>query len=164
MIIVCEGVDNSGKSTLALWLAKRLKGIYVKTENIPPRDKFLPQYANILTAAQLYGNGIVVSDRHHAISEPIYGPICRGSSSISVSAATAYLTQVNAYVYCRPSNERIIATMPEREQMSGVIQNVQRLIDAYDKFFEAPDARVWRYDWTKDSSEALAQEILRYAQ
>lgn len=165
MIIVVEGADNSGKTTIALNLAKRLKAIYVKSENIPPEERFLGQYGMILTSANVYGNGIVISDRHHAVSDPIYGPIVRGWTKLDVDEALAHIRRIDAFVYCRPTEDVITRTMNERKQMAGVAQNAHKLIQAYDKFFaqEFIRTKVWIYDYTKDSEEVLAREIQRYA-
>lgn len=168
MIIVVEGCDNSGKTTIALKLAKRLKGLYLKSENIPPKREYLAQYMGLLAVAELYGNGIVVSDRHHAVSEPIYGSIIRGGHQLEEIAIQLALTQISAFVYCRPSDELIIGKMPEREQMPGVLRNARKLIEAYDQYFESTyldfQHKVWTYDYTKNSDEALALEILRYTE
>lgn len=167
MIIVVEGVDNSGKTSIAMWLAKRLKGLYLKSEHIPPEAMQLRQYMNILTVAEIYGNGIIVSDRHHAVSDPIYGHILRGGTKLESDLIERAMKQIHAFVYCRPSDELIIDRMAERDQMAGVLPNVRRIIQAYDFYFEDTflDQRhkVWTYDYTKDSEEALAQEILKYA-
>lgn len=165
MIIVVEGTDNAGKTTLALSMAKKMKAIYVKSENIPPKDEYLDQYSTILIACQEYGNGIVITDRHHAVSEPIYGPIVRGASSIDQKFAAAFLGGINAFVYCRPSNSVITRTMNEREQMKGVSHNIEAIIEMYDKFFAQPHIRerTWVFDWTKDLEQVLIEEIRRYA-
>lgn len=166
MIIIVEGVDNSGKTILANKLAKKLKAILIKTENIPPEATALYQYAGILQAAEAYGNGIVVSDRHAAISDPIYGPICRGWTKLLLGECANEIDRVDAIVYCRPSDELILSNLSERDQMAGVVTNVKALIDAYDQFFgqlELKNGKVWRYDWSKDDVNILAQEIQRYA-
>jgi thymidylate kinase len=164
MIIVVEGTDNAGKTTLALSIAKQMKAIYVKSENIPPKNEYLNQYSFILTAASEYGNGIVISDRHHAVSEPIYGPLVRGASSIDVQQAEFQLRSIEVFIFCRPPNERITKTMNERKQMAGVDRNIDKIIERYDKFFLREDirGRTWRYDWTKDSEQLLMAEIKRH--
>lgn len=165
MIIVVEGTDNAGKTTLALSIAKQMKAIYVKSENIPPKDEYLPQYAHLLNKGEDYGNGIVITDRHHAVSEPIYGPIVRGASSVTLRLAEDYLAAIDVFVFCRPPNEAITRTMNERKQMPGVDRNIHQIIDRYDKFFLREDirGRTFRYDWTKDSEQLLMAEIKRYA-
>lgn len=164
--IVVEGVDNSGKTTIALKLVKRLKGIYLKTEFIPPERESLAQYATIIEAATYYGNGIVISDRHAAVSDPIYGPIVRGWTKLEWDEVLVQIANVEAFVYCRPSDDVIMRTISTREQMAGVVKNTHALIQAYDAFFgelESRTARVWRYDYTKDDTEVLAREIHKYA-
>ena len=113
----------------------------------------------------MYGNGLVITDRHHCVSEPIYGPIVRGASSISPSICPTFLRQVGIFIYCRPGNKVITMNMNERQQMSGVVNNIEAIIQEYDKFFlsEGIKERTLRYDWTKDSEQVLVQEIKRHA-
>ncbi len=167
MIIVVEGCDNSGKSTIAAKLAKRLRGLLIKSEHIPPLNEHLQEYMEVLQAAEMYGNGVVVSDRHHVVSEPIYGDIIRGGHKLKEVTIKQALDQISAFVYCRPSDELILGTMAERQQMAGVTKNASALLKGYDQFFgsdfEYYRQKVWTYDYTKDSEEALAREIQIYA-
>jgi adenylate kinase family enzyme len=164
MIIVVEGPDNAGKTTLALLLAKRLKAIYVKTEFIPPERGSLAEYSRILEAAEAYGNGKVISDRYAAVSDPLYGPIVRGWTKLDPEQVQEELSKVDAFVYCRPPDGHMLKTMNVREQMDGVTKNANELIRAYDLFFQEMTAwgKVWRYDWSKDDPNILAREIQKY--
>lgn len=167
MIIVVEGCDNSGKTTLALALAKHLKAIFLKTERVPPFADDLFAYHRILEKAVQYGEHRVVSDRHAAISDPIYGPIIRGHTRLREDDVNRCIEEMDVIVYCRPPDKMIIGNMPERQQMHGVIQNVADLIRAYDEFFandpRLARKRVFTYDWTRDSSVQLFEEIKRLA-
>lgn len=159
MIIVIEGPDNGGKTTLAAFLAKQLRAVYVKVER-PRRAVDLVAYQSILEVARGY-SGIVVSDRHVAISEPIYGTIIRGSHELGQNDINMCLGQLDVVVYCRPPMAAIMRTMDERPQMEGVIENTTQIVDAYDEFF-APSSR-WplqlQYDFTRHNPGQIANLI-----
>jgi hypothetical protein len=72
MHIIIEGIDNSGKSTLALELAKRL---YMPVINRIPGDD--EPFENIVVYFSFAEQGYIV-DRLH-ISEMVYGPIKRNA-------------------------------------------------------------------------------------
>ena len=82
MILILEGVDLAGKSTVAEALARRLK-----TEVIhhgPPRSDLplIQQYSREIEAYQPGSGQHLVFDRLH-VGEGVYGPIKRGSSLLS---------------------------------------------------------------------------------
>lgn len=164
-IIVVEGCDNAGKTTIAMKIAKRFKALFVKTEAVPPKPHFLNQYQTVLESARYYGNGVVVSDRHMAISEVIYGTIVRSHPQMDViEAAKVVVNSIDLLIYCRPPDATILHTMPERDQMHGVLENARALIHAYDEYFSnLTHKHFLRFDWTRDSEEALYQEIQSYA-
>lgn len=161
-IIVVEGVDNSGKTTLALELAKRLRAVFVKVER-PAKGNDLPAFSNILEVASLY-SGIVVIDRHVAISEPIYGEIIRGGHALREDEMKSAIARVTDIVYCRPPTDVIMGTLEVRGQMEGVVKHAAELLKAYDFLFEedVPGVghKLHRYDYTqKDALVNLLKEL-----
>jgi|SRR5579863_718761 len=157
MIIVVEGCDNAGKTTLALDLAKRLRAVFLKVER-PARGVDLMAFANLLEVAKSY-SGIVVTDRHVAISEPIYGNIIRGGHSLKTEDLALARERIDLVVYCRPPNARIFSTMADREQMEGVIEQGESILCAYDDLFFTPGPRHTRYDYTTMTVDDLLQRI-----
>ena len=133
MIIVVEGMDNTGKTTLAMKIAKAMRAVYVKAER-PAVGPDLLVYQNILETATQY-TGICVADRHVAISEPIYGTICRGGHQLDEKDIESCIKRLGLIVYCRPPDRTIHRTIDLRPQMEGVVANTDRLITAYDEFF-----------------------------
>lgn len=140
MIIVIEGPDNTGKTTLGLAIAKQLRAVFVKAER-PSSGVRLQNFHNILEYAKTY-SGTVVADRHVAISEPIYGQIIRGGHQLDPSEMSACLNRIDVIVYCRPPRDRILETIDERPQMEGVVTKLNEIIHAYDY---ALDPRTWCY-------------------
>lgn len=130
MIIIVEGMDNAGKTTLCQFLAKQLRAVYIKVER-PRRAVDLLAYQHILETANAY-SGMVVTDRHVAISEPIYGPICRGKHDLKQEEIDLCANRFQALIYCRPPLALIMKTIAERPQMSGVEEHTEQLVEAYD--------------------------------
>lgn len=160
MIIVVEGPDNGGKTTLAQYLAKQLRAVFVKVER-PRRAVDLTAYQNILEVARSY-SGIVVTDRHVAISEPIYGKIVRGGHDLKEADILLCLDRLDAVIYCRPPIERIIATISERAQMEGVVENTTAIVQAYDDWYNENLSRfrfIGHYDYTEDDSRVVLHNL-----
>lgn len=100
MNIVLEGHDNSGKSTLAAMLAKRLgREIYSSEgpEKYPGELALRVSYYNLQTNA--------IFDRHPCVSDLIYS-IARGKpSSLSEDVVQRFYAQPKIFIYCDPLNK-----------------------------------------------------------
>lgn len=153
MIIVVEGPDNAGKTTLALELAKKLRALFVKAERPRHRPDLLI-YQGILEQAQRY-SGLVVVDRHLAISEPIYGSIIRGGHDLDADDIALCCSRMDAVIYCRPPTGVILASLSGRTHMSGVLENAGAIIRAYDALFHPESAwdNLFHYDFTKQNPQ-----------
>lgn len=136
-MVIVEGCDNAGKTTLVQRLSDELKLLTVLNRRRPRSLQQSWDYLTRIMPAMAYLPTVV--DRFMAVSEPIYGPICRGERLYSLADIVHQFKFVTKslgdhpplLVYCRPSNERIL-NFGDRPQMAGVIQNAQALIEAYD--------------------------------
>ncbi len=115
-----------------------------------------------MTQSQQY-SGCVVTDRHVAISEPIYGIICRGQHGLDQKHIDMALRRIDLLVYCRPPTLTIIGTIDDRPQMEGVVDNTPAIITAYDEFFETVPANRWEpYDFTTHTEQGLLERIAHH--
>lgn len=138
MIVVIEGPDNSGKTTLAVRLASMSGAVYLKSQRPSElKELQLAKFNHLLQSAERY-NGVAITDRHPAISELIYGKVLRGGHSLSPDSIENSLSYVDAIIFCRPHSEKLLSTLRERAHLDGVIDNASQLIEAY-------DAWAWRY-------------------
>jgi len=164
MIVVVEGPDNAGKTTLAMFLAKQLRAAYVKVER-PKAGVDLMRFQRILDVAEPY-SGFVVADRHVAISEPIYGTIIRGGHQLPSADINWCLNQIDVIIYCRPAVDKIASSISDRPQMEGVVENTRAIVRAYDEYMLEVhlDQRhlLRRYDYENDKSEHLVQWLRQY--
>ena len=138
-MIVIEGPDGAGKTTLKenllthhdLHLVRRhcdSDGPIVRLRSWVERDlKQIPQ------AADLY-------DRHALISEPIYGPIVRGSTVEGfsdpewfLSTWGSFLAQKPILIFCMPPLRTVMDNIhdPYISQMDGVERHIRAIYYSY---------------------------------
>lgn len=132
MIIVVEGVDGSGKTTLASRLAKELKAIYLKSEVRPQTLEAATFFhCMALTTSLRYP---VVCDRYPTISELIYGSL-RGKPQFSREWALKTYSDLNV-IYCCPKRSTIKENVSSHRDTSDVVENLDLLIDSYLSFMD----------------------------
>lgn len=173
-MIILEGPDGTGKTTLAERLAKEFNR-RVQHSGGPPKDQsdiFARQERAMQFALH---NAPVVMDRVPAISERIYGPIIRGKDPFQGSDYLPKLMQAMPLplIYCRPPleviRENMAATHSKKEHeteehFAGVMKRWETVIEAYDELIDEMQAgwvEVIRYDYTgrqsADAEQVIAQ-------
>lgn len=164
-VILIEGMDNSGKTTLVSKLAS-ITGYTVVHSSGPDKDQVKSWLNWIFLRAE--GGEDIIMDRCSLISEQVYGPELRGGSVFQDTewlGLWGRLMELNPkIVYCRPSRETICGTINNREQMEGVADHCLRLVEGYDSFFsyltESDLAKFWVYDYTKPNEEKALMDWL----
>ena len=176
MIIIVEGMDGTGKTTLIQQLAHHLDvkpKKFVKSSG-PDEDYRLNLIANTIseikeleTASMERGPIKRLYDRFPLISEAVYGPILRGHNcfgGLYHPLRRRLLALKTVIIYCRPDREVIQANVRQSPQMSGVLEHFKDLLDAYDKFFleltETPgNSYITIYNYTQDDVQDLIYRI-----
>lgn len=161
-MIIIEGVDNSGKSTLAMKLSQRLK------INLFRDPK--PEGMSLANAHRRLRPIRAIHDRCYAISDYVYGTVLREGPNLGELHADVILdllTHNYLVIYCRPENE-VILNNQGRGQMEGVIDNHIKLISEYDNFMQNLKrfgaCTVIEYDWKRDSFDLLLEKVKKYFQ
>ena len=161
-LVVVEGPDGAGKSTLIYRLKQESKRHFVVLHRANPPENVsqIVGATDILSAAS-FSDVNVVCDRHPFISEPIYGLTLRGKNLLeglyghSMLRATLADT-VDRVIYCRPPIEVIVENAKNQHQLSGVHERILTLIEAYDEMMGSIRNElgipVLRYDWTDELS------------
>lgn len=160
-MIIIEGCDNSGKTLLSAQLSKALN--VPARHSVAPNPAWTPLECLEHSSRQLRPQRIIL-DRVYAISEPVYGPICRGKNALGDQARQAIMDLYQRpylIIYCRPSKSTILKN-GGRDQMPGVLENHHRLIQKYDDFMldiiRFSKCTVIQYDWeNKTEMPALLQ-------
>lgn len=148
-MIIIEGCDNSGKSTLAARLAKDL-GVPVIHSTRPdlnskPEELLKHSQSQLIPAA-------VILDRIFAISEYVYGRVLRGGSLLKDKQVDALMDlhyRKHLIIYCRPK-DATIRDNRGRDQMDGVLDHMPQLIAEYDYLMSELDrtgATIIEYDY-----------------
>jgi thymidylate kinase len=158
LVIVLEGCDGAGKSTLAKMLCDTL-GYEYHHEGPPPADMApIARYGGLLEAyrwaihrRQIKG---VVLDRF-ALGERVYGPIYRNNERLSADEWKLIRRQLRAadalHVICMPKFEVCLSNWQARD--GEMIRDPEILRRVYDKYLdhvkEDPLGTHWIYDYTQ---------------
>jgi len=141
LIIIFEGCDGSGKSSLIKSTASFIQqvGFDVTTIHSPGSigyqgmlDFMNREYYNL----ELGEHTARLFDRVPPISENIYGPVLRNHSKLPLiphfTNLIYSLSQHNAYlVYCNPGFREIKQNIKKLPQMVGVKDNIDLIYDYY---------------------------------
>lgn len=156
MIVVVEGPDGSGKSTLIDNLRLTCSRHFVSLRRSGP-----PKNADELTSIIRWMTRMEVSlvplicDRYPLISEPIYGNAIRGTNLLDgiydVDAQKAIFKSVDRVIYCRPPTSVIYHKIHANPQLKGVVEKIEEITQNYDhvmKLLAHWGVHVTWYDWT----------------
>lgn len=149
-MIIIEGPDNAGKSTLAEKLSKALNIPVI--HSVRPEKGWKEKDVLYHSTWQLRPQEAIL-DRVYAISEYVYGRVIRGKTALGELHSEALFDLYNRpylIIYCRP-DDNVILDNKGRDQMDGVIQHHQTIIDEYDVLMEEIKrfsiGSVIHYDW-----------------
>lgn len=158
MIIILEGPDGSGKTTLAKRIAKRFNGnrihsggkIYTEKE-YDRRMEYLKKLAR--------GNTVNVIDRVTWISERIYSDALGRKKIVSEEKMNKDMKSLNCKViYCRPTSltiDRMVVDNSKEHKSPELYEQIKdnygKILEGYDTFFagKKPFVNI-KYDYDKD--------------
>ncbi len=153
-MIIIEGMDNTGKTTLIHQLSQQFKLPSARTGTYPRKVSDILNWHNWASAAPR----TLILDRHPAISDLVYGPILRGSTC-STHEIARVAREDHYLVYCCPPFGTVQRSYHEREQMEGTEENLMQIYTEYQKVMLeiAPD---FIYDFTNHRAlNALVRNI-----
>ena len=153
MNVVVYGCDNSGKTSLANHIADKFGFEYVRSKGGPNmQTKEVLDYLE----ENLNNSKKSVFDRFSIIEEFTNGIVLRGKDRFDDEYIDKdhFLSQIDMFIYACPSMDTV-KNFGDREQMDGIIDNIDKLRDLYTIFTENELACKGRplfiFDWTKDS-------------
>lgn len=165
IMIVLEGPDNCGKTTLANALSSALDLPVVHSEK--------PDFDNNgqLRLEWMARNPYTIYDRASCISEAVYGPICRNGSVYGREhwqILSRFLSHNPFIIFCECSKSRALQ-FNGREDMEGVHENAEALYDRYrevmvkvEKISSHTQAVVYKYNYEVDSPNNIVQLCKMY--
>lgn len=161
-IIVVEGCDGSGKTTLIERAREGQRERYfltVRASRYPPNVKTALQYLQWIKHQRDLD---LILDRIHFVSDRVYGPILRNENLFKDFPIEFGLQDVSAIVYARPPIETIRANLEKTQQMKGVAEHIDEVIEKYDvlmKMLEAKGRKVIQYDYTNDDPTSFWRHV-----
>ena len=165
MLIIVEGMDNSGKTTLVQRLSEDIKLLVMNNKRKPRDEAEMRDYLRLVNHVQWHFPTIL--DRLCTISEPIYGCLRKSGPVITPARADWHLLELKAMnpliIYCRPP-EATIFNWGDRPQMEGVIENGQALLKAYDESMDrmAPQFKIVKWDFTAYEYTWLLNQVVTH--
>lgn len=139
-MLIVEGADNSGKTTLVRRLAEEVRLLLIANKHKPRTKSQAFEFLNL--AIPLSKRFPTIFDRWSPISEMVYGPVIRGQAiltehDVDVARAAPLLAGIKPMIiYCRPDDETIRGTIRDRNQMTGVPERINQVIKAYDRVID----------------------------
>lgn len=181
-MIIIEGMDGSGKTTLAQKLSYRMGNVPIKrfvTSGGPTNWDLLVRKAK--AALQDLHDQVtqnrrpaVIYDRFPLISEAVYGSILRGRNHFGdewLALIERLLALDPIVIYCRPMITSILQNIRETAhgQMDGVVSKAPKLISAYDelmswlqvKSYWLGSGRILVYSYDIEDVGVVESEILK---
>lgn len=151
-MIIIEGADGTGKTTLANALAKKLNGMVLHA-GFDRKWDIRQYHSAIITSAYFYENAgcPTIIDRW-CVSEEVYGRVFRGGAAYDTAALMkdACIQYDPILVYCRNDNaaENHKKNMQEREEMFDDMSEVAK---TFDEVLKSNKYGRWMvYDFTKN--------------
>lgn len=163
-MIICEGPDGGGKTTLARRLSEELKLPMHKraSDSItgPVVDLYAWTYDDIAT---WHSQPLSIYDRHPLTSEHIYGPTVRGQvrpgfemTNANIAFMRRYLRKHALVIVSLPPFQEVHKNVTsEVGQMAGVVDNIDHIYDCYAGMLNLwpLDSHICRYDYTADDDD-----------
>jgi hypothetical protein len=165
-VIVVEGCDGSGKTTLIEQARGNQKDRYFVTLRASRYQPTLKTAFQYLSWIRHQTDLDLVLDRFHFISDRVYGPILRNEDVFADIPISFGLEKVAAIVYCRPPTPIIIENSKKGVQLEGVAERVSKLVDKYDFLMDAlalKGHRVFTYDYTGDDPHEFWKHVWQHA-
>lgn len=148
-MIIIEGMDNSGKTTLGKALSEYFAYPLIHSPGFCPRMLDWTESSLLSRSPRIY-------DRYPCISERVYGPTLRNNNAFDSVRGRRILKifydRRPLVIYCKPPDSIIIKNMGK--QMGGIKEKSLELIDTYSRlmaYFKISGWLVIKYDFTDHS-------------
>lgn len=163
MLIVIEGCDGTGKTTLM----SQLRDLLPLRASFVTRSKRPPTYYDICCETEWFEavprNQIVIVDRYPTISESVYGPLLRQENLVGGWPTETIVQRIDLIVYCRPATRYVIENVRKGTHLEGVEQRTEALLSRYDAVMHQigiqSKVRKIEYDYVNDPLTKITRGI-----
>ena len=164
MLIVLEGPDGGGKTTLAEKLRSTIQShaLFIRSNSRASTPGEIIEYSSFLQKLSRL-NTPVIADRHPWISEKIYGPILRGGCLVEEGYDFPSHDQI-LVVYCNPPLTQLVKNLQVEPQRDGVMDRIFSILAAYETlmgYLENIGLTVFRHDHLLPEEEQFNSEQLK---
>lgn len=164
MKVIVIGMDNTGKTTLCEELSKLYNLEHLHSLGYKATKEAMLSFMGY----NLINDKNVIFERFSYFDEIVYGPVLRKHSKFDLNDDFYYtLLEKNPYIiYCRPPKD-VIQKWGEREQMNGIIDNSEKLLERWDALadiLEEDGFNVINYDYTMDDPKEILNSEKRLCQ
>jgi len=133
MIIILEGENKTGKTTLANYIKENFDFDYIKCSQ--PKGNPFDEYNNILDNIKEH----TIIDRFHW-GELVYGPIYRGKSGISESQFNELEKKIEdlgaIIIYCYDNANNIKKRFIEEKEEFATTNNIEKVLKLYNEVYK----------------------------
>jgi thymidylate kinase len=161
MIIVIDGPDGVGKSTLANAIKENTKGSLI---HCTYNKNFDMEYyhASVIEAADLLSKFTPVVVDRWAPSEAVYGKVFRGGESYNTKKLINEWKNLIIWIYCRNDNavKNHQVNLLKRDEM---FKDMEKIVKEFDKYINKSNLPWITYDYNKVNFNEFVNKITRKA-
>jgi hypothetical protein len=157
-MIVIEGIDGSGKTTLSKRLAKDLNIHRFHFKGRPVDER---EFKTRCMQSSINFQRPIIQDRTPFVSELMYGLLDGRDPYLSIETARFALSMgIPVMIYCRPGSRFIHAPSENecQDYLNNLRDNWDLILKNYDAFMVQSYAL--RYDWTAKNEKINYNSIL----
>jgi adenylate kinase family enzyme len=170
-MIILEGPDNAGKSTLGEYIANNLN-IPMHHAKGPPKSHEEIRERQDAINNRLAKREWCVTDRTPVISDNIYGAaLSRDRLHFTTNDLATFFRFRPLIIYCRPPFDELMKVTKSHKvkdhetkaHVDAMRKNAETIVALYDNFFQAWSPHTW-YDWTGQNWSTRDQELMAQLQ
>lgn len=160
-VVILEGCDGSGKTTLANYLHQQYNYRIIKTGPPAPDRDVAVTYLDALHDALTYP-GRTLFDRHY-LGEAVYGPLLRGVDKMGQDGLAIIERVIAArgvkLIICSPPWGALVKGWSGKDDLLKKETQLRWVNDQY--LYHAERLSLQPYDWTATDAETTLKEMLK---